>query len=763
MLNSVLCFIFQILVEDPITTCLSPPVYDMICKLGFEARENCDISSIVTQNGEVCWTTITDCVVYTESDKHYVTYFQQPQGLDYGGSVRLLGPVCQAVHLHLSSLTKGQFETRYSSGFQWTGVPELFPEMFDALGSLQSLAISLSLMKLTSCLERALADVYLLIGKECPFLLRDLIASEELSQVFGQSVMDVLKVFVGSPCGLNLRNVLWHGFVAPEEIPPKYCSMMILLTAGLGQLLKGYLQQTKFTLAHRPFITLTSLEDLIVFPDVTYEVLSVLEEVMKKSTFILKIMLPYWEVALLNFKSHRFADCAILLLVQLETGLRKVFATVNKCPKRLLTAESTALYTTFDEILAKHLNDGKINQLPLFLGEPAMEFLWDFLNHQEGPRLRDRLSHGEISLPEFPKEAANQLLAFSFVLLLRFIDEDLLSVFKEKAAVRALVSVAEAYGARCHPVSQLKKQVLNCERSIGVWPLLPLPEGSEREAQRSEGNSEINACHSLITEIVAELCHHVPETHRVPHDSEHLPPEKWPQLLRELCSIPVRTLFCPRAVLEVLAVLRKIGAHCHRVCDQVAACAELRRRQWEDRSLRSRQRRNYLRLVHSIKLLSPVLYLILLLIALELVNIHVVLGKNTSEYQQYLRFLKSVLQYTENLAAYTSQDKNKWDEAVNLTQVVSVDFAEIRQLVLGAAGRRKLSLSLWAHGEEVWACEPFVSDLGLGTCAAWSCVGVCGFRRRCSSRRQPDAARARTTPPTISVTRTLGASVESGF
>ncbi|XP_022417083.1 endoplasmic reticulum membrane-associated RNA degradation protein isoform X6 [Delphinapterus leucas] len=621
MLNSVLCFIFQILIEDPITTCLSPSVYDMICKLGFEARENCDISSIVTQNGEVCWTTITDCVVYTES----------AQGLDYRGSVRLLGPVCQAVHLHLSSLTKGQFETRYSSGFQWTGVPELFPEMFDALGSLQSLAISLSLMKLTSCLERALADVYLLIRKECPFLLRDLIASEELSQVFGQSVMDVLKVFVGSPCGLNLRNVLWHGFAAPQEIPPKYCSMMILLTAGLGQLLKGYLQQTKFTLAHRPFITLTSLEDLIVFPDVTYEVLSVLEEVMKKSTFILKIMLPYWEVALLNFKSQRFADCAILLLVQLETGLRKVFATVNKCPKRLLTAESTALYTTFDEILAKHLNDGKINQLPLFLGEPAMQ---------------------------------------------------------EKAAVRALVSVAEAYGARCHPVSQLKKQVLSCERSIGVWPLLPLPEGSEREAQRSEGNSEINACHSLITEIVAELCHHVPETHRVPHDSEHLPPEKWPQLLRELCSIPVRTLFCPRAVLEVLAVLRKIGAHCHRVCDQVAACAELRRRQWEDRSLRSRQRRNYLRLVHSIKLLSPMLYLILLLIALELVNIHVVLGKNTSEYQQYLRFLKSILQYTENLAAYTSQDKNKWDEAVNLTQVALLKiwtFSEKKQMLIHLA------------------------------------------------------------------------------
>ncbi|KAM9679578.1 endoplasmic reticulum membrane-associated RNA degradation protein isoform 1-T1 [Dama dama] len=665
---------WEILIGEPVATCLSPSVYDMICKLGFEVRENCDISSIVTQNGDVCWKKITDCMVYTES----------AQDLDHRESVRLLGPVCQAVHLHLSSLPEGQFEMRYAPALQWTGVPELFPEILDALRSLESPSISLGLMKLTSCLERALGDVYLLIGKDCPFLLRDLLASEELAQVFGQPVMDVLKVFVGSPRGLNLRNVLWHGFAAPQEVPPEYCSMLVLLTVGLGQLLKGYLQQTNFTLAHRPFVTLRSIEDLIIFPDVTTEVLSVLEEVMKKSTFILKVMLPYWEVALTKLKSHRFADCAILLLVQLETGLRKVFAEVNECPKRLLTAESTALYTTFDEILAKHLNDGKINQLPVFLGEPAMEFLWDFLNHQEGPRLRDRLSHGEVSLPEFPKAAASQLLAFSFVLLLRFIDEDLLSVFKEKAAVRSLINLAVAYVSRCHPASQLKKQVLSCGGSIEAWPLLPLPEEAEREAVRSEGDSETDACSSLTTEIVAELCCHVPETHRTAHLSGPLPPEEWPRLLHALCSIPVRTLFCPRAVLEVLAVLRRVSSHCRRVCDQVAACVELRRRQWEDRSLRSRQRRNYLRLVRSMKLLSPMLYLILLLIALELINIHMVLGKNASEYQQYLRFLKCVLQYTENLAAYTSQDKNKWDEAVHLTHAALLKiwtFTEKKQML----------------------------------------------------------------------------------
>ncbi|GAB5572066.1 endoplasmic reticulum membrane-associated RNA degradation protein isoform X3 [Prionailurus iriomotensis] len=596
----------QMLLEDPIATCLSPSVYDMICKFGFEVRETCDINSIVTQRGEVCWKTITDCVIYTES----------AQSLDYPGSVRLLGPVCEAAHSHLLSLTKEQFEICYTPWLQWTAFPELFPEILDALESLQSPAISLSLMKLTACLERALGDVFLLNGKECPFLLRDLLASKELAQVFGQSVHGV-----PSPEAAHRRVWLLH---SDEQEPcqghldrmrggteAEYCSMMTLLTAGLGQLLKSYLRQTKFALVHRPFRALPDLEDLAVFPawtDMTSEVLPVLEEVMKKSTFILKIMLPYWEEALIRFKAHR-----------LETGLRRVFAVVNKCPQRLLTAESTALYTTFDEILAKHLNDGKLNQLPLFLGEPAMEFLWDFLNHQEGPRVRDHLSHGEINFPEFPKEAANQLLAFSTVLLLRFVDEGLLSVLKEKAAIRSLVGLAENYRAHLHPVSQLRKQVLSCEKSLGAWPLLSLPTEAE-EAARLEGHSETDACNSLLTEITSELCHHLPEGHRVARGLDSLPAEK--------------------TVLEVLTVLRNITAHCARVSSQVAASAELRQRQWVERRLRSRQRQTYLHMLSSIKLLSPVLYLILLLIALELVNIHVVHGKNTCEYQQYLKVLK---------------------------------------------------------------------------------------------------------------------------
>ncbi|XP_014397666.1 PREDICTED: endoplasmic reticulum membrane-associated RNA degradation protein isoform X3 [Myotis brandtii] len=632
--------------EDPVTTCLSAPVYHLICELGLEVREHPAISSIVAGNGEVCWKTITDCVVGAES----------AQGLDYQGSVRLLGPVCEAVHMHFSSLAKGQFEVQYAPWLQWTSSPELFPEIFDALESRESPAIALSLMKLTACLERALGDVFLLVGKECPFLLRDLLASAELAHVFGRSVMDVLTVFVGSPRGLNLRNVLWHGFASPQEVPPKYCSMLVLLTAGLGQLLEAHLQQTERTVAHRPLLTLADSEDWTVFPAATDEVLWALEEAMKKSSFVLRIMLPYWEVALTKFKTHRFADCAMLLLTQLETGLRGLFAKVNGCPRRLLTAE---------------------------------EFLWDFLNHQEGPRVRDHLSHGEVSLPAFPKGLADQLLAFSLVLLLRFADEDLASEFKEKAAVKALVRLAEGYSARFHPVALIKKQVLSCEESVRSWPLLPLPEDAAREAARLGGSSEASACEPLIIQIMSDLCHHVPGHHCAFGGLDSLPVERWPRPLPYICSLRVPTLFCPRAVLEVLTVLRSISSRCAQVSQQVAASLERRGRQWAEKSLRSRQRQNFLRMVSSVKLLAPVLSLVVLLVALELVSVHGVQGEEPCGRRRYLRFLKSVLQFTENLAACTSPARNQWDEAARLTHTALLGiwtFSERRQMLIHRAG-----------------------------------------------------------------------------
>ncbi|XP_028905344.1 endoplasmic reticulum membrane-associated RNA degradation protein isoform X6 [Ornithorhynchus anatinus] len=634
----------EVSIIDSITTCLSSPVYDMVCKTGFDLKDNYDINSILSQDGEVYWKTIAEYLCYSESD----------QSVDYQRCVRLLGPMCQAVHLHLLSLTKDQFAVQYVSWFQWTNFPQLFLEIFDALQSLQLTAISLSLMKLTSCLERALGDVFLLIGKGCPFLLRDLLSSQELSEIFGPSVMDLLRVFIGSPNGLNLRNILWHGFASPQEIPPKYCSTLLLLTAGLGQLLESYLQKTKFTLTHRPSVTFTNLDELDIFPDINHEALSVAQELLKKSGFVLKIMLPFWEAAITEFRLQRYAESVMLLLPQLETGLRKVFITVNKCAKRLLTAEHSALYTTFDE-----------------------EFLWDFLNHQEGPRLHSVYQHG--------LQGHSESQAYSLKISNQQSPSNLNSkpnrLFMENATIKALIGCADSYRSHFHPVSRLKKQVLDCEKSISAWNQLPVvPEEQIQEVTRLDSSLETNDCQAMIIEIFSELQRHMPwRPYVFNHLLENPTTENWSQLLSELCGLSVRTLYCPRSVLEVLTILRKISRQCLLVSDQVIAITEIRYQQWRSKTLRSRQRQNYVRMLNSIKFLSPVLLLILLLISLELVNVHGVCEKHTSEYQWYLKFLKSILQYTENLVTYTSLEKNKWDEALDLTQNILIKIRAFSQ------------------------------------------------------------------------------------
>ncbi|NWV68328.1 EMARD protein, partial [Malurus elegans] len=657
--------------SDSVTTCLSQPVHYVICKLGFEKTDTYDINNILSGNGEVCWQAVTEHVYDLESD----------QSVDYIKSIRSLGPVCESVNLHFKSLTKKQFVIQYASWFHWTNCTEVFLEVFDVLQHAEATEVALGLMKLTSCLERALGDVYLLKDNDCPFLLRDLLASEQLADVFGQAVMNLLRVFIGSPYGLNLRNVLWHGFASPQEIPAKYCAMLLFLTAGLGQLLQTYLLQNKCVLVHRPYVIFISLEELDVFP-LNNETLSMAEELVKLSSFVLKTMLPFWMAALTAFKQSRYADSVILLLPQLEVGLRLLFTTNNKCPNRLLTAESSALYTTFDEMLAKHLDNEEVNQLLVVLEEPALDFLWDFLNHQEGPRIRDRLSHGEINLETFPREIANQIVGFAITLLCRFSDEDMFSL-KEHMVIKPLMSCASCYQSRFHPISRLKKQVLECMKSIHLWLELPrVPEEQVQAIKGLEVNDEANTSTLMISEIVSQWKQYMPQNCCSSDDPIHSVLAE--RLLVELCDIHICTLYSPRPVLVVVVVLRKISSQCHQVSQQVTASAGLRYTQWVKKTLRSRQRHNYLRMLNSIKFLSPVLRLILLLITLELVNVHSVCKKNPFAYQQYLKFLKSVLQYTENLVTYTSPEKNKWDETIKLTNKALIKIRKIsdRKLML---------------------------------------------------------------------------------
>ncbi|KAM4042967.1 endoplasmic reticulum membrane-associated RNA degradation protein isoform 2-T2 [Anomaloglossus baeobatrachus] len=638
----------------PLTTCLSPAVHNMVCLLGFEVQSSIEIRSLIDKDNQVCWSQICEQVSYLPSGEE----------LDYIECVRNLGPMCDAVHTHFMSVPNENLKEAFHVWFQWTNNCELFLHALDSLKSLDGTKISLLLMKMTSCLERTLGDVYLLISKDCPFLLRDLLLSKELAKIFSQPVMDVLRIFLGSPQSLNLRNILWHGFVSPHEIPPKYFSMILLLTAGLGQLLQSWLTDNGKSLVHRPYIVFSNLQEITIFPDLNEKLLSFTERLIEKSAFVLGNMVPFWMEAINAFREDRFADCATFLLPQLETGLRLAFCTVNECPDRMLTAESTSLYTTFDEILAKHLNDGSPNRLPGVLGESTMEFLWDMLNHQEGPRVRDHLSHGEIQLCKFPKQFACELLGFSIVLLHKHLEQD--SFDKEDIAVLyPIIDAVGSYRSRFHPIALVQNQALKCCESLQKWDFLPVPSlGHPSKTTELQDNMDPSLSFFTETRKILSLLHLQGTAFFTTEDCWT---DKWIFFIIELCRKSVSNLYCPRMVLEAVGVLRKISIQCHQVSENIVSTSKLRYEQWQSKLLRSRQRENYQRFLFSIKSLSPVLRLIVTIVIVDLHNIHSLPEKANLEYQKYLKYLKCILQYTENMSTCTSSEKNRWDEAIHLT------------------------------------------------------------------------------------------------
>eukprot|EP00062_Callorhinchus_milii_P000044 gi/632933728/ref/XP_007885361.1/ PREDICTED: endoplasmic reticulum membrane-associated RNA degradation protein isoform X2 [Callorhinchus milii] len=591
---------------EPINTCLSSEVHYMVCTLGLDKTDRTDLETIVNVSGQICWENITSYVQTLENEE---------QSLDFVQSVRLLGPVCKTVHLYLLSLTRKQFEDQYGLWLGWTNNKELLIEVFEAPRSSQQTAVALGLMKLTACLERALGDVYLMIGSECPFLLRDLMASQELVMVFGQGVMNILQVFLGSPRSLNLRNILWHGFAAPQEIPPMYLSMLLLLTAGLGQLLEQHLLQRTSKLEHRPCFQFTQLEDLAVFPDFNEEALKTAENLIEKSNFIMEIMLPYWREGFTAYTQQRYDDCVILLLPQMEMGLRRIFTTSNNCSNRLLTAESTTLFTTFDEMLVQHLDNQDVNQLPLILGEPLMESQW----------------------------------------------------------LTKIISSTSSYRSRFHPIGRLKQQLRDCVKSLQKWDGIPRPrvESAHDKSGFYPDSTERIVHGSLTEEIIYNLMNQL-----LPHYKEAILPvhclltHLQPELMTKLLDVQMYSLYCPRIVLEVVALLRKVTSQCLSISEQVMSNTATRYQQWIDKSLRSRQRHNYLRMLNSIDFLHSVLNLFMLLLTVELLNVQRVSEKTSSECHHYLKFLKSMLQYTENMVTCTSPDKNKWDESWDLTKKI---------------------------------------------------------------------------------------------
>ncbi|KAG0289988.1 hypothetical protein BGZ96_006528 [Linnemannia gamsii] len=263
----------------------------------------------------------------------------------------------------------------------------------------------------STVLEQLIVNIiYTLQGPEkfIPFLVRDLLSVSCLinSKSVDRTLIQVIKTLMGSPLTLNIRNLLWHGFVTPQDQIPldAYGAMLIVTTMsiavgvrrtmveGLQIRYGGVPREERFyfkrgaevkgdekaglerfdavfeRVAYRgdrlPLLISGSLEGGVCsrYDQGWDQVLAVLEAIVRKSSFVTSGTVHQWICALQHLQSASIGEptaagrssfmFVMASLPLLEHGLRLIYVGVNGCKQdRTCALVAGEYYLTLDVIL----------------------------------------------------------------------------------------------------------------------------------------------------------------------------------------------------------------------------------------------------------------------------------------------------------------------------------------------------------------------------------------------------------------------------
>ncbi|KAF9290194.1 hypothetical protein BGZ88_007428 [Linnemannia elongata] len=256
----------------------------------------------------------------------------------------------------------------------------------------------------STVLEQLIVNIiYTLQGPEkfIPFLVRDLVAVPCLAKSVDRTLIRVIKTLMGSPLTLNIRNLLWHGFITSKDQIPldAYGAMLIVTTMSIAvevrQKLATGLQirhggvgvpRTSYYFQQEPETGLNGFD--VVYERVAFrggklpllmsgssgngeiarqdqdwdQVKMVLESIVRKSSFVAIGTVEQWISALQHLKSAAIGTATagqrssfmfvMASLPLLEHGLRLLYVRVNKCKQdRTCALIAGEYYLTLDVIL----------------------------------------------------------------------------------------------------------------------------------------------------------------------------------------------------------------------------------------------------------------------------------------------------------------------------------------------------------------------------------------------------------------------------
>lgn len=263
---------------------------------------------------------------------------------------------------------------------------------------------------LAAYLERALGDLWQEEEEEeggaglRPRMTKDLLASEHVQKRLGPRGHLFLRCVVGPPTSLNLRNLLWHGFLPAFSFDPRWTSLLAHLVCWCGSLLRRPHRQ-----ALRPAAAFAEAERVLERQaaalgwDAAPPAPGRLEAAAAASPHLAAGRLRDAEAAAAAWREGRADEAVALLAPVLESSLRLAHV-AGGGHLGTLYAESDVLYTTLDAMLAEGAPAGR------WLGDGLRGALADLLASRAGPRVREAVAHAEVAAQDTPRTAAALLV-----------------------------------------------------------------------------------------------------------------------------------------------------------------------------------------------------------------------------------------------------------------------------------------------------------------------------------------------------------------
>ena len=334
-------------------------------------------------------------------------------------------------------------------------------QLYDYWNTKNRSNLYLSFLNVFSMFERSLGDLIYTFNtaqsNSIPFLLKDLVYDKTVLKMLGKSLCDLLAILIYTPQSLNLRNLLWHGFWQPNELNEDYIFLLIAIITSINFEIS---KKTITALKQRLKINLDEFSKRNLQNSQILENFS--SSFKEECLFIIKNskLIHNKEIWLKAFyETVETFDIIILLLPQIEHLLRKLYSLHNPS-SHCQIAKMDEYYLTIDDLfMFEDQTNSTKNKLIDNLDPQLILFVKELFMYEDGPRLRDRASHGELNQREIPKYYADSVQFLS--ILLASIPLDLhdnvnlqrLEFFKRKFYLE--------YDSVYHPISILKNKVFN--------------------------------------------------------------------------------------------------------------------------------------------------------------------------------------------------------------------------------------------------------------------------------------------------------------